>query len=285
MREPEVHQQDPAALLAHHVAGLDVAVDEPGGVDRARRPADVHPDQSGLPRAKGALPGHQFLERRSLHEVGPEPDPSVVLVHAEDRDDVRVSDPGQRPRLGEQRARVVLAVQAARQEQLQRDVALERRVEGAVDLAERPASHALHALERPPVLQRQGHGDFGRRRLELGFSNPPLPVLTSTSRGPALWQGSILTRIAAPGRAWRRRVAAGAVGLDLARHAHAKEQTASPTSRWPRCPGPTGACSVPGSPRRSTAPHGPSAFPTPRSVPPADRGRAGSPPTGRSRSG
>ena len=160
VREPEVHQQDPAALLAHHVAGLDVAVDESRGMDCARCPADVEPDQRGFAWAKGALQGQKVRQRRALHEVAPEADPPVVLVHTEDRDDVRVSDPGHRPRLGQQRARLGLAVLAARQEQLQRDVALERRVEGAVDLSEPAASHALHALERPPAFPCLGRGNL-----------------------------------------------------------------------------------------------------------------------------
>jgi hypothetical protein len=38
----------------------------------------------------------------------------VVLIHAEDRDDVRVFDPGHRPGLGDERARLGLAVHPAR---------------------------------------------------------------------------------------------------------------------------------------------------------------------------
>ena len=46
VRESEIHQQDPAALLAHDVAGLDIAVDESRGMDRADRPADVDADSA-----------------------------------------------------------------------------------------------------------------------------------------------------------------------------------------------------------------------------------------------
>ena len=168
--EPEIHQQDPAALLAHDVAGLDVAVHESRGVDGPGRPADVDADECRFARAHGALRGQDVRERLALDEVAPEAGSPLVLVDSVDRHDVRVPHPRHRPRFLEQCARLRVAIESAVQQQLQGDVALERRVEGAVDLAERAAPHAQQVLERPPALERLGQEGLGRRaRLELGF--------------------------------------------------------------------------------------------------------------------
>ena len=169
--EPEVHQQDPAALLAHDVAGLDVAVDESRGMHRSHRPADVDPDERGFPRAQGTLTAQELQERLALDEVAPEPDPPIVLVHAVDRHDVGVSDARHRPRFGEH-ASLGLPGEPAGEEELEGDVALERRVEGTVDLAERASSHSPQVLEWPPAIQVPRRGTGGGRGLELGLVHP-----------------------------------------------------------------------------------------------------------------
>ena len=74
VREPEIHQQDPAALLAHHVAGLDVAVEKSGGVDRAGRPADVDADRAPPPRTRADPASRAVRERLALDEIAPESD-------------------------------------------------------------------------------------------------------------------------------------------------------------------------------------------------------------------
>ena len=137
--ESEVHQQDSATLLAHHVARLDVAVEQSHGVNGADRPADVDDDEGRLARAQRTLRGEQTRERGALHEVAPESHSPVVQIHAVDRQHVGVAQSRDRPGFQKECTGLVVSIEAARQQQLQGDVALECRVERAVDLAERAA--------------------------------------------------------------------------------------------------------------------------------------------------
>ena len=71
-RAAEVHQDDAAADLAHHVVRLDVAVQEAGGVQRGERPAQVEPDARRLARAHRALRIDEVGERAALDELHPD---------------------------------------------------------------------------------------------------------------------------------------------------------------------------------------------------------------------
>ena len=177
VREPEIHQQDPAALLAHHVAGFDVAVEKSGGVDGAGSAADVDADERGFARAHRALRRDELRERLAVDEIAPEPDASVVAVHAVDRDDVRVPHARDRPRFAQQRAGFLVSIEAARQEELQRDVALKRGIERAIDLAERAAADALQVFERSPAIQRAQAP--GRRTVSFRARVGPRLIQTS----------------------------------------------------------------------------------------------------------
>ena len=169
VREPEIHQQDPAALLAHHVAGLDVAVEKAGGMHRADGAADLDADERRFARAGRALPGDELRQREAVDEVAPEPEAPVVLVDAVDRHDVRVPHPRDGTRLTKQRADFLVPCEPAGQEELQRDVALQRGVERAIDFAERAAPDALQVFERSPPIQRISIGAAGQSRFELGL--------------------------------------------------------------------------------------------------------------------
>ena len=99
--ESEIHQQDPAALFPHHIAGLDIAVEESCRVYGANRPADIDADECGLTGTQWTLCIEKVRKRPALDEVAPEPDPSVVAAHAMDRHDVGVSHTGDGARFPE----------------------------------------------------------------------------------------------------------------------------------------------------------------------------------------
>ena len=67
----EVHQYHPAAVFAHHVLGLDVAVEQPGGVNRRKGPAKLATDSRDLGRLEHRASAQQFLERSARDELHP----------------------------------------------------------------------------------------------------------------------------------------------------------------------------------------------------------------------
>ena len=145
---------------------------------RAHRPADIDTNECRFTRTQRTLRIEKVRKRPALYEVAPEPDPPVVAVHAINRHDVGVSHPCDRSRFAEQRAGFVLSVETSGQEKFQREVALERRVECTIDLAERASPHSLQAFEGAPTVQRPWRRAVGRRsRFELGFVQSSLPVL------------------------------------------------------------------------------------------------------------
>jgi hypothetical protein len=83
-----------------------------------------------------------------------------------------------RPGFPQQRAGFVVSIETSGQEELQRDLTLERRVERAVNLAERSSPDTLQPFERPPTLQRLcGRALARRSRSDLGFFQSSLLVV------------------------------------------------------------------------------------------------------------
>ncbi len=152
---PEVHQHEAPALLAHDVLRLDVAMHEPGLVDRRQRTAQFLANERGFARAERPRRAQQLLEGPATDVLHPEANPPLLLLHAEDRDDVAVADPGEdaafvKDLLGELGRLAPLA------EQLEGHVAVESRVARPVDVAERALTNLLDEFEVPPVVQRAG---------------------------------------------------------------------------------------------------------------------------------
>ena len=104
---------------------------------------------------------HGLLERLAAHELHPQSDAIIVLLGAVDLHDVRVAHARKPPRLLED-PRVRLAPIALVVEQLERDVAVERRVPRAKDLAGRAVPDAIE--EREPAPMRPGRARPASRR-------------------------------------------------------------------------------------------------------------------------
>ncbi len=157
----EVHEDDAAALLAHHVVRLDVAVDEALGVDGGERAAQRPADDDrlvGAVRAAGVDLGGQ---RPAAHELHPQADAAVVLVGAVHDDDVGMLDAGEEAAFVEHpRGRIVAA--EARRQQLHGDVAAER-IDGPIDLRERAAADRFLEAQRAPGRAAQVVVGAGRR--------------------------------------------------------------------------------------------------------------------------
>ena len=98
----KVHEDDAAAVLAHDVLRFDVAVDEAGRVDRGQRPAQIDPDGRRLSTAEGSVGPQPGFESLAVDELHPEPRGAVANVGTINGDDVGMTDPGERARLGQQ---------------------------------------------------------------------------------------------------------------------------------------------------------------------------------------
>ena len=70
----EVHQHDSSALFAHHIGGLDVAMHEPGCVNRREGAAQVEPDERRFASGKRPVLLENVLEREPADELHPEAD-------------------------------------------------------------------------------------------------------------------------------------------------------------------------------------------------------------------
>jgi hypothetical protein len=167
----EVHQHDPAAVLAHHVAGFQVAVDEAKSMHRRERIAERHADERGLVRAERPILGHQHRQRPPLDVLHRQADIAADALRAVDRDDVRVAHAGHQLPLAEHRV-FGDAVQTMDVDDLERDVPLECRVPGAMHDAEAAPAQLLEQHETAPrrarprrvarVRRRRRDGMFGR---------------------------------------------------------------------------------------------------------------------------
>ena len=142
--DPEVGDLHAAVAREHDVAGLHVAVDDPPGVGGRQGAGDLRGDPGGLARRERPVPAHdrgQVLPVDELHD-----DERAVLVLAEvvDGHDVGMVERGGGERLlAEARAEVRIATVLGA-EDLDRDVAIELGVVGAVDAGHAPLPEELH---------------------------------------------------------------------------------------------------------------------------------------------
>ena len=144
--QPHVEDLDRAALVAHQVAGLDVAVDEPLLV-RVLQSGRGLRDVLGRGRVRDrAVAIEDLLERLAVDVLHDEVGHVVVPRDVEDADDVRVVERRGRAGLAEEPLeRELLVLVAARHEHLDRDLAVQFQVLREVDRAH-PAA-AEHVLD------------------------------------------------------------------------------------------------------------------------------------------
>jgi hypothetical protein len=107
--EPHILRGEPAAVIERpgdpevdyarsgppqdHVAGLEVTVDDPDGVDRHQSQGNLLTELLHLVGRHGAALAHRLLQRRSLDVLGDEEGTPVVVPEVEHRGDVRLPDP------------------------------------------------------------------------------------------------------------------------------------------------------------------------------------------------
>ena len=87
----EIHQQDAASVLAHDVAGLDVAMEEAGLMHGGQRMTQLECDRAGFGRAESTALPHHDVERPAANEFHPDADAAVDPLGAVDRYHVPVT--------------------------------------------------------------------------------------------------------------------------------------------------------------------------------------------------
>src|SRR5581483_4932727 len=140
--EPEVRDLRPSLLVEEDVVGLQVAVDDPGGVDRLEAARDPDRDLDRLaPGVAAALLEH-LADRAAPDELEDDEEPAPVLARRVDARHVRVRDGRGGAALADEAAARFLARERAGEEDLEGDGSprgVARLVDGAhAALAEEP---------------------------------------------------------------------------------------------------------------------------------------------------
>jgi hypothetical protein len=155
-RDPEVEHLHDAVVAHHHVLGLHVAVHEAEVVRGAERARDVD-EPAEPPRHRDRPVADQRPQRAPLDELHREERHAVHVADVVDRDRVRVREARRgaglaedaRRRLRAPRLLVERRVRAEREEELQRDVAVEHRVVRAMHLPQAPLPSKAESSYRP----------------------------------------------------------------------------------------------------------------------------------------
>ena len=167
----EVHEDRAAALLAHHVLRLDVAVDEAAAVDRGERLAEIDADGRRFLGAQRTAGAQLVFHRAAVDELHPQADEVVRPLDAVDDDDVAVADLGEERSLAEHAARERAGVLGRDREELERDVAAER-VARAIDLRESSLADRFEHRQRSPRRRQAVRVDEVLRPRSGGISSP-----------------------------------------------------------------------------------------------------------------
>ena len=154
LRETEVEQLHPPVRPDDDVRGRDVAVEDPLLVRRLEAVEHLDADVEALVQGEAPLL-HDLVDGEPLEvledeveEAGREPGvPRVREADVVNRDDVRVVDPGHGPRLVQEPSPHLLVGREGRRQDLDRDLAAERRIGAEIDL-----SHPAPAQESPDLI-------------------------------------------------------------------------------------------------------------------------------------
>ena len=225
-RESEVGDAHAAVGAEQEVRGLDVAVDQTGGV-RGGEPAGglgVEADE----RAPVVARADARRERVAGDELGREEHLAVDLADVVDREHVRVGEAGEGAGLAEQALALLAVIRTVGPYQLDRDLAVELGIPGgphlahaaggdpAVELVAPDAARLPRAADRAEPREHGSAGlalrDVGLDRTERGLGERALDEANelvfaragghrAVHAGPDAWTGAAVARVSS-----RRRV-------------------------------------------------------------------------------
>ena len=174
-RQPEVADLDRAVAVHEAVRGLDVAVQDAGGLRRIEPADDVEHRRHRHRRRQGAFGGHPILQRAARQQLHRDHGNAGNLLAAEDVDRVGMTDRCRELTLAQKAGALVRVVETPVQD-FQRDAAPALDVLGLVDLAHAAAAEqAADAIRAPRLAGGQpwrvrvmpGRGAAGRHRQRL----------------------------------------------------------------------------------------------------------------------
>jgi hypothetical protein len=169
VRQPEVHHPHGAVARHHHVLGLEVAVHEAGVVGgrepvprRRERVANLAP-----PARRRRQPGGQ---RRSFDELHRHEHPTVDRAGVVDDHDAGMGEARDRLGLAQQAVAAGLGAGALRRvvQKLERDLAIELRIVGGVDLPHAAATDQVQDHVAPDGAAAGQRGRARRGRSDVG---------------------------------------------------------------------------------------------------------------------
>ena len=163
--EAEVRDLHPPATVNEHDVGrLDVPVDHTLKVRRLKPLGDLHADPQHLPRIELGARLDPYLERATDEALHYQVRQAVLLVDRVNRDDIDVADRRSRAGLAQEPSPRPIAVGLKRTDQLDRDDAIELRVEALEHDPHPAAAEDAEDLVMGNPAQAVGAGRRGEER-------------------------------------------------------------------------------------------------------------------------
>ena len=145
--DAKIHDHDATGARDHHVLRLDVAVHEPGGVDRLEPGQELRGDLAGLLEIQRASLAQQIGQGHPVDELHRHQLTAVELDQVEDAADVRRDDLACRADFLPQAVEGPLVGEQRHPHRLERDIHPQLEIEGAKNLA-----HAAAAEQRADAI-------------------------------------------------------------------------------------------------------------------------------------
>jgi hypothetical protein len=158
--ETEVQQLQDAGGGEEQILGLDVAVDDALGVGGGEAASGLCGEGERLARREGATT-QAGAERRAVEDLRDDEGASVLGADVEDGDDVDVRESGGGPRLALEALQATVVARDSFGQDLERDLAAEAGVAGAVDLAHASCAQSGDDFVRAEAIARREHARTG----------------------------------------------------------------------------------------------------------------------------
>ena len=132
-----VHAAGLPVFGSHHVVRLDIPMQQAGAMHRRHRATELETYADRFGGAHHLSFSEDLPEGASADELHPQADPIGNLLGTVDGDDVRMPHPSEQAAFVDDGGRCAIAGGVIGRQEFQRDLAIEPRIPGPVNLAER----------------------------------------------------------------------------------------------------------------------------------------------------